>query len=286
MTQAYANVDALTRYITDEVFIALGLPAHGWVRETFGPLFARPTRRFVELLAHFDRVVAQEGPCQAARGLLPRFADQMEVHGAETIPREGGLLVASNHPGSIDGLLIAAHAGRDDIKVIASGIPFLRNLPATARHLIYTTADPHVRMNAARASIRHLRAGGALLVYPSGLVDPDPAVHTGAQEALQLWSRSLDLFLREVPETRVLVTIVRGVVSPGWARSPITRLRRQAWERRKLAEFFQVMEQMLLPGRTMLQPRIDFALPLSLDKQSNPMQEILAQAQALLPQYG
>jgi len=282
MPQAYTDVDALTGFITDEVFVALGLPPHGRLRYHLGPLFARPTRRFVQLLADFDKIVAQQGPCQAARGLLPRFADSIEVHGTEQIPRQGALLVASNHPGSVDGLLICANLQRDDLKVIASGIPFLKNLPATAEHLIFTTADSHERMNAARASIRHLQEGGALLVYPSGLVDPDPCIHRGASEALQLWSRSLELFLRRVPETQVLVTIVRGVLSPGWARSPITWLRREGWKRRKLAEFFQVMEQMMFPGRTILQPRIDFASPLTLEGHNDPMSAILAQARALL----
>jgi hypothetical protein len=282
MAQPYADVETLRRFITDEVFNAIGLPASARLRDALRPLFAAPTRRFVRLLAEFDKVVALHGPAEAARGLIPRFADHVEVHGAENIPSQGGLLVASNHPGAIDGILIAASLQRKDLKVIASGIPFLKSLPATAQHLIYTTSDPHGRMNAARASIRHLQSGGTLLVYPSGLVDPDPAVYPGAQEALGSWSRSLELFLQNAPETQVLVTIVRGMLSPGWARSPLTWLRRPGWQRRKLAEFFQVMEQMLIPGRTRLRPCLQFAPPLQFLPGSNPMPAILECAASLL----
>ena len=38
--------------------------------------------------------------------------------------------------------------------------------------------------------------GGALLVYATGVVDPDPALLAGARESLQDWSDSLPLFLR------------------------------------------------------------------------------------------
>ncbi len=55
-------------------------------------------------------------------------------------------------------------------------------------------------MAAARSGIRHLQNGGALLLFGTGLIDPDPAVYPGAEKEIENWSPSIDLFLRHVPE--------------------------------------------------------------------------------------
>lgn len=97
----YANVENLRRFITTEIFKALGLSA-GWVQRLFSPLFRAPTQRFAQLAAAFDDRVAQWGFCEAARWVLPNFARPVAASGTEHIPAEGPLLIASNHPGTCD----------------------------------------------------------------------------------------------------------------------------------------------------------------------------------------
>ena len=97
------------------------------------------------------------------------------------------------------------------------------------------------------------------MVFPSGLVDPDPAISVGAVEALQQWRPSLELFIRKVPECRIVLTIVSGVLSRRWLKSPVTRLRKEPHNRQKVAEIFQVFEQLLFPGRLLLNPNISFS---------------------------
>jgi hypothetical protein len=144
-------------------------------------------------------------------------------------------------------------------------VPALRNLRATSRHLIYTRLgdDSHARISAARESVRHLRSGGALLVYASGKLDPDPAALPGAKEALQEWSGSLAWFLRQVPDAVLVVTIVSDVLAPSCLRNPLTRLRKQQRRKQFLAETVQIGQQVLFGRRFPLTPQVHFGVPLT-----------------------
>ena len=104
------------------------------------------------------------------------------------------------------------------------------------------------------------------MLFPTGILDPDPAVLPGADEALGQWSRSVEIFLRAVPETRVLVTIVSGVLAPECLRNPLTKLRRTFWHQQRIAEYIQV-SQMIFSGRKLnLTPKVSFAEPLTLEE--------------------
>ena len=257
------TVAQLRNDLTDEIFKALGLSDSGWVRKLFGPLFWPPTERFSKLAAAFDHQVAREGLQAAIRGLLPRFVSDVKAQGVETIPSEGPVLIASNHPGTYDGLVIAASLPRDDLKIVVGNIPFVRGLKETGRHIIFTAVDAHVRMTVVRDIIRQLKEGGSLLIFPSGKVDPDPAVLPGAHDALTTWSRSLEIILRKVPQTRVVTTIVSGVLSPSAFKNPITRLRKGRRERQLLAEFNQIIQQLLFSRNFSLHPRVTFDQPVT-----------------------
>jgi hypothetical protein len=288
MSPQYAQVDELTHAISIEILVAAGLPRTGPWQTLLRPLVWPPARRFASLAGEFDRRVATAGLTEAARWALTRFVDGTKAHGVEQIPASGPLIVASNHPGSYDGLVIASYLARDDLKAIASDVPFLRDMHASSPHLIYTTLDSHARMAAAREAVRHLRDGGALLLYPSAQVDPDPAFLPGAREELQKWSSSLPLFVRQAPETQVVVAIVSGVLAPSCYRHPLTLLRREQRLKQFLAEFLQVGQQVLFGRRFGLEPVARFAPPLAAAELGNgrdketAMTAILAQAQALL----
>lgn len=252
----------LTPKLLDEVFKALGWGSNHPLRAPLTPLFNAACRRFAHIAIRFDQEVAAFGFREAAQRILPHFAREVHARGAEHVPAEGPLLVVSNHPGTVDGLAIASRLPRPDLKIVVSGVPFLRHLRATANHLIYSSLDTFERMKVVRSAIRHLEDGGAVLLFPSGGLDPDPAVMPGALEALEEWSPSLEVILRRVPSARVLITFVSGVLHPAWARNPVTHLRRGRRERQRVAEFFQVIQQMLFPGQLLVIPSIRFARPL------------------------
>ena len=139
-------------------------------------------------------------------------------------------------------------------------------LPNTSKHLIYM--DPHADTNVStvRTSIRHLESGGAILIFPRGRVEPDPAVMPGAQESVRAWSPSVELFLRRVPQTQILVTIVSGVLSPVFLRNPLIKLWKGLGDPQTIAEVTQALTQMLFSKLVQLMPKISFGIPQTVDE--------------------
>jgi hypothetical protein len=265
MVPEYVSVADLRRAISEELLVAAGVPRTGLLQALLRPLLWFPAHRFATLAAEFDRRVALYGLAEGMRWLLWRFVDDVCVYGQEHIPASGPLVVVSNHPGSYDILAIGAHLGRDDLRIPASDVSLLRQLHGTAEYLIYTHLgdDSHARISAARDSVRHLRSGGALLVYAASKVEPDPAVLPGAWAGLQDWLDSPAWLLRQVPDAVLVVTIVSNVLSPSCLRSPLTYLRRQPRRKQFLAEAAQIGQQILFGRRFSLVPEVRFGLPLS-----------------------
>jgi hypothetical protein len=248
---------ALKEYITDELFKAMGISPLGTLRRWMGPMFSAPTRRFARLMADVDTRIAQVGFPRAAGELVPHFAHQTHIVGSEHLPACGPLLIATNHPGAFDSVVLSSIIRRDDLKIIASGVPFLRHLPSAAEHLIFVSGEVSERMAALRAAIRHVHQGGALLLFATGLIDPDPDVLPGAEESLARWSGSIEIVARAVPDVQIVMCMISGVLSRTWANHPLTWMQK-GMDRRRLAEFFQIMQQLLLPRSLTLEPRITF----------------------------
>ncbi len=264
MATRYATVEELRRGITTEILVAAGLPRTGLLQRLLAPLVWPVANRFASLMSQADRLTAESGLPEAARWLLHQFVDDVRLIGADQIPTDGPLIVASNHPGTYDILAIVSAQPRDDLKIPASDVPFVRGLHATSSHLIYTPHDPHVRMTVLRESMRHLQAGGSLLIFASAQVDPDPAFLPGAAQELGKWSGSLPLLMRRVPEARLVIAIVRGVLAPACYNHPFTRHRSEQRLRQFTAEFLQVGQQILLRRRFHLRPTVQFAAPVTL----------------------
>ncbi len=256
------KVSDLQQKLLDEIFKAFGIRAAHPARVLLEPFFVPAAWRFAEVAARFDENVAVCGFREAACRLLPCFTSGVSARGAESIPVEGPLLILSNHPGTVDGLVIAAQLPRPDLKIIISGVPFIRSLHATTNHLIYSSLDTFERVNVVRSTIRHLRNNGAILLFPSGGIDPDPAVMPGAVDEVDCWSPSLDVILRSVPSARVVVTAVSGVLHPAWVGNPLTRLRSGRRNQQRIAEFLQIIQQVLFPDSLLVSPTISFAAPL------------------------
>jgi hypothetical protein len=253
-----ADVGTLTRLINNEVILAMGLPPESWAGKALHPVLSRATRRFCQLFEITDRLVAEQGLQAAARWLLSNLVQNFEARGTQNVPCSGPLIIASNHPGTVDSVTLAASAGREDLKIIASGVPFLRSLAHVGGHLILLPRQGlQERMMAARAAIAHLKKGGALLLFARGNIDPDPAFMEHAQEELGRWSRSLETFLRRVPSTQVVTSIVSHVLDPTYMHHPLTWLRRRRADRQRLAMMIQIIQQML-GKRLDIVPRVSF----------------------------
>jgi glycerol-3-phosphate O-acyltransferase/dihydroxyacetone phosphate acyltransferase len=119
------------------------------------------------------------------RLLLRLFYRRVDIVGAERIPASGPLIIAANHHNSlVDPMLIMGTFPRR-ITVLANAPlfrhpligPFLRAvgaLPVNRRK----EAGDDPRKNAAMfaTAIAHLRAGGAILIFPEGRTQPVPTL--------------------------------------------------------------------------------------------------------------
>ncbi|HTX90206.1 MAG TPA: 1-acyl-sn-glycerol-3-phosphate acyltransferase [Anaerolineales bacterium] len=258
------ETEKLSRALVVEITGAVGLRNSKLAQRLFWPLFRPVTDRLARIGMTFDRDETRVGYSAAMENALQIFIRKVTARGKENIPASGPLLVLSNHPGTYDSLIISSELRRDDLCIISGNIPFLKSLPQAYKHFFFISLeDQNVRTVAARQAIRHLKAGGAVLLYGFGHIDPDPAVYDDAPSIIEKWSPSIELFLKVVPETRVLVTITSHVVSPNWRNSLLYHLRRDPVDRRRLVEFGQVMTQLLFPGTFRQSPQISFAPPVT-----------------------
>jgi putative hemolysin len=204
------------------------------------------------------------------------MACRVEVEGRENVPREGPLLIAANHPGLGDSLALFATIPRTDLRVVAAVRPLLDALPNTSRYLLTVAEASPGRFGLVRAATRHLRDGGAVLTFPGGRIEPDPAVLPGAAEALERWSASVGLFARLVPGLTVVPAIVSGVLSPTALRNPLIFLRRKREDREWLAATLQMMTPMLRNVTT----RVAFGQPVRVEDPSGRVVDRAVQEEA------
>jgi hypothetical protein len=286
------EIQSLGATLIDEILNAVGVKKNGMTEWIFMRLFLKAAVRMASIGVTFDRLINSQGFPSACAWALTNWCRGIAARGVETIPHTGPLLVISNHAGAYDSIVIASMLGRNDTKFIASDVAFLKNLPSASSHFIFVSGDdPYHRMAAARSALHHLEGGGALILFGTGLIDPDPAVYPGAEKEIENWSPSIDLFLRRVPEANIVLAIVSGIVSPRWARHPLTWLKRISWQRRRLAEFGQVLEQLFFPGRLYVSPRLSFAPPVQVSGlkhetiETRVLPEIISRGKTLLAEH-
>lgn len=222
-----ADLGALTRINTDDLLTAFGLAGLRRGRALAERLFRAPARRFALEVKRFDDVVG------------------VEVRGREWVPPTGPLLLLSNHPGLTDTLALFAATPRSDLRIIAADRPFLRALPHTSEYLLTLAEGAGPRLGLLRATARHLRSGGAVLTFPGGRIEPDPAVLPGAAEALEAWAPSTDALARLAEDLAIQPVIVSGVLSAAALRHPLTRIRRSRRDREWLGATLQLLRPRL-----------------------------------------
>jgi hypothetical protein len=249
--------------IIDEVCYALGIGRSGAMRRLLGPFIRRPAARLGRIAARADEEAGRSGLSGGSRRILPDFNLTVSARGSELIPAAGPLLIVSNHPGALDSIAILSCLPRKDVSVLISDVPFTRTLPSAARHFIFVPLRPGGRGPALRSSIGHLRKGGALLLFAHGDVEPDPEVSQSADTPFQDWSRSIDLMLRAVPECRLQVAIVSGVLVRRFLNSPLSKIRRSPARRQKLAEALQLCRQAISPRSVRTHVHVSFARPVA-----------------------
>lgn len=272
MSECENKINQLADSFLFQVARVMALPYGGGVKFLLGLGVGKAARRLAKLSLELDQKIERHGPATGVRWLLSHFVAGYESRGIEIIPKTGPLVIAANHPSSYDALVISACIHRPDYKIIIGDIPPFHYLPHVCQHAIFSppTKDTFGRMQVIREAIQHLKQGGTLLIFPRGDVEPDPAFMPNPDHEFDRWSRSLEIFLRRVPQTRVLVTIVSRVISPAAMRHPITWFRRSQKDRQRLAYIYQIIRQ-VLSGKELfgLKPRVTFGELISSTKEQN-----------------
>ena len=199
--------------------------------------------RFSQMFSGLDRAVGEYGLQEGTRRCLDGFFPEITTHIQQELPREGPLLIVSNHPGAADVLALAAALPRKDIKFVAQDRPIIRAASNVSEHVIYLNSPDQVRANSILEMISVLKEGGALLLFPRGIWEPDPAVMTGARSHLSSWSKSIGHFLSRVPETRLAPVFISGVISRQAARSALINLGKNWHQRSQVLSILSLIGQ-------------------------------------------
>lgn len=232
------DLEALTRGNLGDLYRAFRVPEV--LKPLTAPLLRPFARRFAEALLQTDRRVAEVGLQRAMTETLGRFDVTLTASGTETLPATGPLLITSNHPGLSDAPALLASLSRPDLKILGAERDLWAALPSLRARLV--VIDPARPQRSVGAVLAHLRAGGAVLTFPAGRIEPDPALDpAGAEASLAAWSRSVALFARLEPRTRVVPALVMGVTTPETLRHPLTLLHRNPKDKAWLAASLQVM---------------------------------------------
>jgi 1-acyl-sn-glycerol-3-phosphate acyltransferase len=249
----------LTHNNSKDLIAAFKLDTLQWARGLLEMLCWVPARRFSRQIAAFDRIAGAEGLPAAGRFIIDRFARSFGVSGREHVPATGPVIVVSNHPGMADAMALWTALGRQDIRIIAAERPLLHAVPNTSRHLIYVDEhSAHGRTASVRAAAAHLRAGGVLLTFPAGHIEPDPAVRSGAVASLESWATSIALLARLAPQAGILPAAVGGVISASAMRNPAARV----FTSQKDRDWAAATLQILLPAYRDVDTRVAFGAPL------------------------
>lgn len=234
------QLHALTRANLDDLLGGFGLEQVTHGRRALNWLAHLPARRFAQQVITYDDHVGAGGLSAGGTWALQHFVQNLLISHPEHVPRAGPTLIVANHPGLCDTAALFAAIERADLRVIAAARPFLQALPNTSRYLLFVDADPATRLHVLRSAARHLRAGGAVLTFPAGAIEPDPALLPGAAESIEQWSGSIDVLARLAPNLTIVPAIVSGVLSPRALRHPLTYLRKQPKDRQWLAALLQI----------------------------------------------
>lgn len=258
------RIATLSAMLVDEIFKTLGWDPHGRLRPVGDRLFARPTRWLAGQAVEVDERVGATTINDGFAVAQHLFSHAPVVEDAHLVPREGPLVIAPTHPGTVDTFAIISAIPRTDLKLISGYSPFVAALDNIVPHLIFRHEDASISRTAVvRESIRHLDSGGCLFLYPAGRLEPDPAVLPGALESIQGWHRSVDLFLRTVPQARLVPVVASHILLPRFVHHPIARSRRKVRDQQRTAEMLQILAQVARRGQHLLRPRVRFGQPYS-----------------------
>jgi hypothetical protein len=221
---------SLASHSAEEMVAALGLGrAPALARALAAGAFTAVSVPLGRALARFDGRIEATGLATAAAAMLDELGARWHRLGKRP-PVRGPLLVVANHPGAYDALVLLAALERDDVAIVAADRMFLRAMPGLRKHLVFVPDAPSGtalgRAIGVRQALAHLAAGGALLHFGAGCIEPDPAFVVAGADPLLPWQSGTGALVRGAAGSAgaVVPAVVEGVHSPRAKRLFVTRL--------------------------------------------------------------
>ncbi len=218
---------------------ALGLK-NSFVKQASQPLLRPYAQKLAKDVLSFDQQIAQSSLQKAAKQLATNYTSEIRTTGLEYLPSRGPVLVLSNHPGLADTLALLAVLARNDLSILALDRPFLRELSYLSEKLIFVSEEKEKAVSGLRKTMRWLQAGGALLTFPAGKIEPDPYVREGSLASIETWSDSVYQLTRVVPDLQVIVVMVAGVFNSSVLKHPLTKLKKEVQNQELFAAALQI----------------------------------------------
>lgn len=214
----------IARLSAREMVAALGVRSGPLVvRRGLELPFYAASRSLAQTLAALAHEVPSHGLPEAAARALERCGVALRVSGAA--PASGPCLVLANHPGAYDALALMRAVGRRDLLILAADREFLRALSGLSAHLAFVADTPSERAGALKRALVRLRAGGAVLHFPAGRIEPDADFAPRGAALLEAWQPGVSALVKACARVAgsVFVAGVRGVHSPRAKRLLINR---------------------------------------------------------------
>jgi 1-acyl-sn-glycerol-3-phosphate acyltransferase len=171
-------------------------------------------------LPHTDRLPApKEWGLRIVRPLVRlalHLPWQVKVHGAQHVPRSGGVILAANHIGVLDGPALVALTGRPTFALVKREA----FTGAVGQVLLYvgqiSLNRREIDPQALRRAIQILRAGKVLAVFPEGF-------RSGGEVA---WAKRGAAYLAMVSGAPIVPVAILGTRERGQSKSQLPHLRR------------------------------------------------------------
>lgn len=177
------------------------------LRALLAPLFLVPSFRFALHIAGLDRRIRRSGVVPAMAWVLRRYYGGVQQIG-EPIPRHGAVLLVGNHPGLGDLPALAVTAGRADLTVVVKKRALMADMTGILSRCIVIDESLRSRADAVRAILSRLREGSAVVIYPAGEIEPDPALLPKSAEFLREWSTALDGIVTRLARENLHVPVI------------------------------------------------------------------------------